>query len=372
MAQQTRDREDVKRHRECPRGPPPQAAISGKAQAGPRDGILEKSNAVSEMLQAMTSPARPLLAETRIYIAGHRGLVGSALWRHFTERGFRNLIGCSSGELDLRDSRATADFFAQARPEVVINAAAVVGGIAANAIRQADFLSDNLRIQLNILDSAVAAGARRLLFIGSSCIYPKDAEQPLREGSLLTGPLEQTNEGFAIAKLAGVGHIAAIRRQHGLPYICAMPTNLYGPGDNFSIADSHVLPAMIRRFHKAVHERVREVVCWGSGRPRREFLFVDDFADGCHFLLENYDDRQPINVGTGKDLSIAELATLVANIVGYRGAIYWDGSKPDGTYRKLLDVQRLTELGWKASTELAEGLRNTYAWFVEHEDDYRR
>lgn len=320
----------------------------------------------------MNSPAHPLSPETRIYIAGHRGLVGSALWRHFTERGFQNLIGRSSGELDLRDPDATADFFAQTRPEVVINAAAVVGGIAANASRQADFLSDNLRIQLNVLDSAVAAGVGRLLFIGSSCIYPKDAEQPIREDSLLTGPLEQTNEGFAIAKLAGVGQVAAIRRQHGLPYICAMATNLYGPGDNFSVADSHVLPAMIRRFHEAARDGVGEVVCWGSGRPRREFLFADDFADACHFLLENYDDPQPINVGTGTDLAIAELATLIADVVGYRGVIQWDDSKPDGTYRKLLDVGRLTELGWKANTQLAEGLRTTYEWFADHDDDCRR
>jgi GDP-L-fucose synthase len=310
--------------------------------------------------------------EARVFIAGHRGLVGSALWRHFTAHGFRNLIGRTSTELDLRDARATADFFAAIRPEVVINAAGVVGGIAANASRPADFFSDNLRIQVNLLDSAVATGVERFLFLGSSCIYPKLAEQPMREDALLTGPLEETNEGFAIAKLAGVGQLAAIRRQHRLPYICAMPTNLYGPGDNFNAQDSHVLSAMIRRFDQAVREGARQVTCWGTGRPRREFLYVDDLADACHFLLGSYDDDRPINVGVGNDLSIAELADLVADIIGYRGDIYWDADKPDGTYQKLLDVERLNQLGWNAKISLTEGIRMTYEWFLEHEDDYRR
>jgi GDP-L-fucose synthase len=320
----------------------------------------------------MRTAASPISRETRIFVAGHRGLVGSGLWRHFTALGFRNLIGRTSTELDLRDARATEDFFAETRPDVVLNAAAVVGGIAANASRPADFFSDNMRIQVNLLDSAMANGVQRFLFLGSSCIYPKRAEQPIREDALLTGPLEETNQGFAMAKLAGVTHLAAIRRQHGLPYICAMPTNLYGPGDNFNTRDSHVLPAMIRRFHQAVRDGVRRVTCWGTGRPRREFLYVDDFANACHFLLDSYDRDEPINVGTGTDLSIAELADLVADVVGYRGEICWDAGRPDGTSRKLLDVQRLSKLGWNAKVSLPEGIRMTYAWFLQHEDDYRR
>jgi GDP-L-fucose synthase len=310
--------------------------------------------------------------ETRIFVAGHRGLVGSALWRHFTARGFKNLIGRTSTELDLRDARATADFFAETRPDVVIDAAAAVGGIAANASRPADFFSDNVRIQVNLFDSAVAKGVERFLFLGSSCIYPKLAEQPIREDALLTGPLDETNEGYAMAKLAGVGQLAAIRRQHGLPYICAMPTNLYGPGDNFNTRDSHVLPAMIRRFHQAVRDGASHVTCWGTGRPRREFMHADDLADACHFLLDSYDDDRPINVGTGEDLSIAELANLVADVVDYRGEICWDADAPDGTYRKLLDVQRLNKLGWNAKISLTEGVRMTYAWFLDHQGDYRR
>lgn len=320
----------------------------------------------------MPSVTSPLSPDAKIFIAGHRGLVGSALWRYFVARGFENLVGRTSAEVDLRDSRETAALFADMRPDVVINAAAVVGGIAANASRPADFFSDNLRIQINLVDSAVDSGVQRLLFLGSSCIYPKDAEQPIREDALLTGPLEQTNEGFAMAKLAGVKHVAAVRRQHGLPYICAMPTNLYGPGDNFNTADSHVLPAMIRRFHEAARAGARQVTCWGSGRPRREFLHVDDFAEACHFLLDYYDDEAPVNVGTGVDLSIAELAVLVADTVGYRGSIHWDAARPDGTYRKLLDVRRLGELGWNAKISLAEGIPMTYQWFRDHEDDIRR
>jgi GDP-L-fucose synthase len=319
----------------------------------------------------MPSNTSPLSPETRIFVAGHRGLVGSAIWRHFEALGYQNLIGRTSAEVDLREARATAELFAETRPEVVINAAAVVGGIAANATRPADFLSDNLRIQLNLLDNAVGAGIQRFLFLGSSCIYPKFAQQPISEDALLTGLLEETNEGFAIAKLAGVKHVAAIRRQHGLPYICAMPTNLYGPGDNFSTVDSHVLPAMIRRFHEAARGGVEEVTCWGTGRPMREFLFVDDFAQACHFLLDSYDDDRPINVGTGKDLSIAELAVLIADIVGYRGEIRWNADKPDGMHRKVLDVRRLNDLGWNATTSLVEGITTTYQWFVRNQGGYR-
>ncbi len=308
---------------------------------------------------------------TRIYIAGHRGLVGSALWRHFLQHGFENLIGLGSSELDLRDAHATATFFRDARPEVVIDAAARVGGIAANARRPVDFLSDNLRIQLNLLDSAVSNGVERFLFLGSSCIYPKFAAQPIPEEALFTGPLEETNEGYAVAKLAGIAQVTAIRKQHGLPYISAMPTNLYGPGDNFSLHDGHVVPAMIRRFHEAMLAEVPFVTCWGTGMPRRDLMYVDDAADAFHFLLDHYDGERPINVGSGSDVTISEIARIIADTVGYRGEIRWDESGPDGTPRKLLDIQRLADLGWSAKTPLAEGIRTTYDWFLAHRDTYR-
>lgn len=317
-----------------------------------------------------TIPA--LTPDTSIFIAGSRGLVGSALVRHFSGHGFRNLLLPASAELDLRDAGATAAFFAEHRPDVVIDAAARVGGIGANSSRPADFISDNLRIQVNLLDNAVEYGTPRFLFLGSSCIYPKFAAQPIAETALLTGPLEQTNEAYAVAKIAGIAHVTAIRRQHGLPYICAMPTNLYGPGDNFNLDTGHVLPAMIRRFHDAASDDAPAVTCWGTGTPKREFLYADDFAAACHVLLEHYDEDLPINVGTGSDMTIAELAQLTADVVGYHGEIRWDTSRPDGTPRKLLDVGRINGLGWKAETSPEDGLAATYRWFVDHRDDCRR
>lgn len=313
-----------------------------------------------------------LSADSRIYIAGHRGLVGSALWRYFQANGFHDVIGRTSAELDLRDSRAVDDFFAEAQPDVVIDAAAKVGGIAANASRQAEFCADNLRIQVNLLESAVTHGVERFLFLGSSCIYPRNADQPIKESAIFTGALEPTNEGYAIAKLAGIGQLKAIRRQYDLPYISAMPTNLYGPGDNFNLHDSHVLPAMLRRFHDAAIRGDHEVTCWGTGTPMREFLYVDDLARACHVLLDEYDSEEPINVGTGVDLTIAELAATVAEVVGYRGQIRWDSTKPDGTPRKVLDVSRIADLGWKATTTLRDGLSQTYQWYLDNIDQTRR
>lgn len=304
-----------------------------------------------------------LRQDASVYVAGHRGLVGSAIWRHLGERGFSRRIGMTSSELDLRDRDAVRRFFADTRPEVVILAAARVGGIVANATYPAEFLSDNLRIQVNVLDAAVESGVQRLLMLGSSCIYPKFAPQPISEDSLLTGPLEPTNDAYAIAKIAGILQVQAVRRQYGLPYISAMPTNLYGPGDNFHPQNSHVLPALIRRFSDAVSTGQREVVIWGTGTPRREFLHVDDLAAACLTLLERYDSPDPINVGTGVDVTIAELAQAVAEVVGFHGDIAYDRSKPDGTPRKVLDVSRISELGWTAQIDLHEGLGSTYDWY---------
>jgi GDP-L-fucose synthase len=298
------------------------------------------------------------------YVAGHRGMVGSAVWRHAAQAGFTNLVGRTSGELDLRDREATFAFFAATRPATVVVAAAHVGGILANATYPTEFLSDNLRIQLNVLDAAHEVGVERLLFLGSSCIYPKFAPQPIREDSLLTGPLEPTNDAYAIAKIAGVLHVQALRRQYGHRYISAMPTNLYGPNDNFDPQTSHVLPAMIRRFAEAKDSGAERVTIWGTGTPRREFLHVDDLARACLFLLENYDEPEPINVGVGEDIAIADLARLVAEVVGFAGMIDNDLSKPDGTPQKLLDVSRINALGWKAQIPLRAGIARTY-------DEYR-
>lgn len=305
-----------------------------------------------------------LLPQHRIYVAGHRGMVGSAVWRALGDRGITDRVGASSAELDLRDTEAVTRFYEQHSPDVVIDAAARVGGILANSQEPAQFLEDNLRIQVNVMGAAERAGVARLLFLGSSCIYPKLAPQPISEDSLLTGPLEPTNDAYAIAKIAGIMQVQAVRRQHGLQWISAMPTNLYGPGDNFGLQRSHVLPAMIRRFHDAKTTGAPFVLCWGSGTPRREFLHVDDLAAACLYLIENYDDPQTINVGTGVDLSIRELAELVAEVVGYAGDIRWDPSKPDGTPRKLLDVHRLMDLGWSPRIGLRDGIESTYRWFL--------
>jgi GDP-L-fucose synthase len=297
------------------------------------------------------------------YVAGHRGLAGSAVWRVLEANGFSNLVGRRSDELDLRDRDATFRFFADARPAVVVLAAARVRGNQANSTYPAEFLSDNLRIQVNVLDAAREHGVQRLLFLGSSCIYPKFAEQPIREDSLLTGPLEPTNDAYAIAKIAGIMQVQALRREYGLPYISAMPTNLYGPNDNFDLTSSHVLPALIRRFHEARESGADSVTIWGTGRPRREFMHVDDLARACLFLLENYDEPEPINVGTGTDLTVGELAALIAQVVGFDGRVEHDTSKPDGTPQKLLDVSRINALGWKAQIALADGLASTYDWY---------
>ena len=302
----------------------------------------------------------------KIYIAGHRGLVGSAIWRHLREQGFTSLVGATSSEVDLRNREATSTFFDRERPDVVIDAAARVGGILANSTHPADFLSDNLRIQVNIMDAAKDTGVERLLFLGSSCIYPKFAEQPIKESSLLTGALEPTNDAYAIAKIAGILQVQANRRQHGRHWISAMPTNLYGPNDNFDPQRSHVLPALIRRFHEAKESGASEVVLWGTGTPLREFLHVDDLAAASLFLLENYDSPETINVGVGEDLTIRELAEIVADVVGYDGELVQDFSKPDGSPRKLLDVSRINDLGWKATVPLREGIASTYTWFLEH------
>ncbi|BCW41642.1 GDP-L-fucose synthase [Arthrobacter sp. StoSoilB3] len=311
----------------------------------------------------------PLDREALFYVAGHKGLVGSAIWRKLESEGFKNLIGRGSSELDLKDREAVFAFFASTKPRYVVLAAAKVGGILANSTFPVDFLSDNLRIQVNVLDAAREHGTERLLFLGSSCIYPKYAEQPIREESLLTGHLEATNDAYAIAKIAGIMHVQAIRKQYGLPWISAMPTNLYGPGDNFSPEGSHVLPALIRRYDEAAASGTPVVTNWGSGSPRREFLHVDDMASACLHLLENYDGPEQVNVGTGQDVTIKELAGIVAETVGYSGAIDWDTSKPDGTPRKLLDVSKLTTSGWTANIDLVSGIRSTVDWYknnIEH------
>ncbi len=304
--------------------------------------------------------------DSRVYVAGHRGLVGSALVRRLEQDGFDRLLLRTRRELDLADQQAVRRFFEQERPEYVFLAAARVGGILANSTCPADFIRDNLAIELNVIDAAYRAGVRRLLFLGSSCIYPKYAPQPMKEEHLLTGPLEPTNEPYAVAKIAGVKLCEAFNRQYGTRFLSVMPTNLYGPGDNFDLETSHVLPALIRKFHEAKASGAPQVVVWGTGTPRRELLHVDDLADACVFLMRRSDDVEIVNIGVGEDLSIRELAELVREVVGYRGEIVFDPAKPDGTPRKLLDVSRLAALGWKPRIPLREGIAGTYRWFLEH------
>ena len=305
------------------------------------------------------------------YVAGHRGLVGSAIWRRLEADGYANLVGRTSAEVDLRDREATFDLLRDVRPRYLILAAARVGGILANDQYPAEFLSDNLRVQLNVMDAAQETDVERLVFLGSSCIYPKLAPQPIKEEYLMTGPLEPTNDAYAIAKIAGILQVQSARKQYGRHWISAMPTNLYGPGDNFSPESSHVLPALIRRYVDAKETGLERVTNWGSGTPRREFLHVDDLARAIVLLLEAYDSPETINVGTGEDQSIREIAELVAKVVGYEGEIAWDTSKPDGMPRKLLDVQRLKALGWRPTTSLEDGLRDTVEWYHEHRAEIR-
>lgn len=313
-----------------------------------------------------TNNGTPMHKGDAIFVAGHRGLVGSAVVRRLQADGFSNIVTRSRAELDLRQQHSVDLFFSSVRPKYVVLAAATVGGIQANNTYPADFIRDNLQIQMHVIESAYRAKTEKLLFLGSSCIYPKFAPQPMKEEALLSGALEPTNEYYAIAKIAGLKMCQAYRRQYGFQAISAMPTNLYGPGDNFSRENSHVLPALLRRIYEARESRAAHVVIWGTGAPRREFLHVDDLADAVLFLMQNYDGEVAINVGTGEDLTIRALAELIARVVGYSGELVFDSSKPDGTPRKLLDVSRLDALGWHASISLERGIRETFQWFQQN------
>lgn len=310
------------------------------------------------MIRHMTASLLPERA--RVFVAGHRGLVGSAVAHRLAADG-HEVLTRTRAELDLRDAARTAAELADLRPDAVVLAAAKVGGIMANSTQPVQFLEENLQIQLSVIAGSHAAGVGRLLFLGSSCIYPKHAPQPISEDALLTGPLEPTNEAYALAKIAGIVQVQSYRRQYGASYISAMPTNLYGPGDNFDLETSHVLPALIRRFHEAAAQGRDEVTLWGSGTPRREFLHVDDLAAACALLLRSYDGDEPVNVGCGNDLTIRELAATVAEVTGFTGRIGWDTTRPDGTPRKLLDISRLSDLGWKPAIPLRDGIAATYA-----------
>ena len=309
---------------------------------------------------------------SKIYIAGHNGMVGSAIWRTLSAKGYTNLVGVSSKVLDLRDQEAVKAYFAQEKPEVVIDAAARVGGILANNNYPYQFIMENMQIQNNLIDSALQAGIEKFIFLGSSCIYPKLAPQPLKEDYLLTGELEPTNEWYAIAKITGVKACQAIRKQFGKDYVSLMPTNLYGTHDNFDLNTSHVLPAMMRKFHEAKENNNAPVTLWGSGTPMREFLFVNDMAEAVVFALENRLPDYLYNIGTGEDLTIKQLAETIQKITGHQGEIIWDSSKPDGTPRKLMDVSKMHELGWKHQVELEEGIQLTYDWFLENIDSVKK
>jgi GDP-L-fucose synthase len=310
--------------------------------------------------------SRPVEKSDKIFIAGHRGLVGSALVRKLEESGFTNRVTLDRASLDLLNREAVDQFFATEKPTLAVLAAAKVGGIKANNDLPVEFLVDNLQIQNNVIRAAHENGVRKLLFLGSSCIYPKHAPQPIPESALLSGPLEPTNEAYAIAKIAGIKLCQAYHREYGANFISAMPTNLYGPNDNFDLVSSHVLPALLRKAHEAKQEGARELVVWGSGNPRREFLHVDDLAAACVFLLEKYDSSEIINVGCAEDISIRELAELICDIVGFKGELAWDTTKPDGTPRKLLDVSKIHELGWRHQIGLREGTLRTYQWFLKN------
>jgi GDP-L-fucose synthase len=303
--------------------------------------------------------------DASIFVAGHRGMVGSAIWRALQRQDFTRLIGRTRAELDLMDAKAVNEFFAKEKPDYVFIAAAKVGGIHANNIKPAEFLYENLQIQNNLIHAAFLAKVKKLLFLGSSCIYPKLAPQPMKEEHLLTGPLEETNQWYAIAKIAGIKLCQAYRRQYGCDFIAAMPTNLYGPNDNYDLQMSHVLPALIRKFHEAKVARAAEVVCWGTGRPLREFLYADDLADACVYLMQNYSDEQFVNVGSGSEITIKNLAEMVGKIIGFEGKIVWDSSKPDGTPRKLMDSARLFATGWKPRIDLELGIRLAYEDFLK-------
>jgi GDP-L-fucose synthase len=308
---------------------------------------------------------------SKIFVAGHRGLVGSAVVRALRARGFENLLLAGHHELDLTNQRSVSEFFLREHPQIVVMAAARVGGINANSTRPAEFIRDNLLIQDNVIDSAYRTGAEKFVFLGSSCIYPKLAPQPMKEEYLLTGPLEATNEWYAIAKIAGVKMCQAYRRQYGFKAISLMPTNLYGPGDNFDLQNSHVLPALIRRFHEAKLRCDPTISIWGTGTPRREFLHVDDLADAVIYLMTTYDNEQIINIGCGEDVTIRELAEMIAGVSGFEGRLVFDPSKPDGTPRKLLDTSRLSALGWKPKITLRSGIEQTYEWFKQHVSEAR-
>jgi len=305
--------------------------------------------------------------KSKIYVAGHRGLVGSAIVRRLQQEGYGNLLMATSKELDLREQAAVRDFFEKHRPDYVFLAAAKVGGILANNTYPADFIYQNLMIEANVIESARLSRVDKLLCLGSTCIYPKMAPQPLKEEYLLTGPLEPTNEWYAVAKIAGIKLCQAYQRQYGSKFISAMPTNLYGPEDNFDLESSHVMPALIRKFHEAKIEHEPSVTVWGSGKPLREFLHVDDCASACLFLVQNYEGEDIVNIGVGEDITIARLAEIVGQVVGYEGDIVYDASKPDGTPRKLVDVSRINGLGWRASIGLEDGVRCTYQWYLENE-----